>query len=383
MSDPKEFIWTDELAYEYARIYFAENTTHHLKKDPTSIEEFKKSKEPKERVEVYKIKPLGDSIVSQGYNKPPYQVYEILTTYKISEDKFPAIKQAIEKVLNPASDKVEEMEVLFVTEDGAEMREGDMYWGVNTTDFSYGRCSAIRETKSYQRKNFLLLDNALIYIDINKPKDKPEWEIMSYRWEKRIYTKNFIGEYVNGGISLPVHKLILHPENFKEIHSVKRLSDNEVFSIGDKVIHKDGTYRSKILKLLIPASIKGLMWFEFEEGQDFCKDLANFNKYYPEKEEKKVLFTTEDGVQIKEGDNYWTVSPINLLIAPYKTTPVHFWHHWSDHTFSTKEKAEEYVLLNKPCMSVNDLKLIGKHTDFRIELSISELEHLAKQKING
>lgn len=46
-------------------------------------------------------------------------------------------------------------------------------------------------------------------------------------------------------------------------------------------------------------------------------------------------------------------------------------------TFSTRELASEYVLRNKPCLSVNDI--VGKSKSSMI----SELVELAKSKING
>lgn len=76
------------------------------------------------------------------------------------------------------------------------------------------------------------------------------------------------------------------------IHSVKRLSDGEVFSVGDVVVHKtDGLINTaKILKFVIPETLTHLMWFEFMEGRDFCKDLANFNRLppQPQKEEQRI-----------------------------------------------------------------------------------------------
>lgn len=78
--------------------------------------------------------------------------------------------------------------------------------------------------------------------------------------------------------------------------------------------------------------------------------------------EPEVLFTTEDGIDVHIGDNLfllgtsnWIItnlSPINAKITtPFKgSTGVEFKY------FSTKEAAKEYVLMNKPALSVNDIK---------------------------
>ena len=63
-----------------------------------------------------------------------------------------------------------------------------------------------------------------------------------------------------------------------EILSVKQ--GDEIFNIGDVVIHNDGQYFTKIVKF-IPGPTDDQMWFYFpESGEDnYVKDLKNFRKY--------------------------------------------------------------------------------------------------------
>jgi hypothetical protein len=75
---------------------------------------------------------------------------------------------------------------------------------------------------------------------------------------------------------------------------------------------------------------------------------------------KPTLFTTQDGVEIKKGDTYWTVIVGNFseLLEIYwkpveKKVPEHgmiSMSHFNDcyHHFSTKELAEKYISENKP-----------------------------------
>lgn len=97
-----------------------------------------------------------------------------------------------------------------------------------------------------------------------------------------------------------------------------------------------------------------------------------------------VLFTTEDGVEIRQGDNYFAVQKSSFDILPC--------HHelenpekWA--TFSSKSLAEEYVLHNKPCFSyVEVTKLLKEAIEsdkcFFQTIFRSSLVKLAKSKIN-
>lgn len=65
----------------------------------------------------------------------------------------------------------------------------------------------------------------------------------------------------------------------------------------------------------------------------------------------EVLFRSEDGVDIFEGDktcwiNNWTVTNF----ADWKRN-----NNKKELHFSTKEAAEEYILMNKPQYSLNDI----------------------------
>ena len=95
------------------------------------------------------------------------------------------------------------------------------------------------------------------------------------------------------------------------------------------------------------------------------------------------MFTTEDGVDIFEGDKYFicTASLSNcinnegIVSKFFKPNPNYKY-------FSTKEKAEEYILMNKPVLSLNDiLKILPKYISLA-EARYLELEKLVKTKLN-
>ena len=133
------------------------------------------------------------------------------------------------------------------------------------------------------------------------------------------------------------------------IHSVKRLSDGEIFTVGDNIAGQ--VLSGKITDIILE---KDRIYFYVSSSRRL--QLGNFIKKV-----KQPLFTTEDGVDIFHGMYYYHVSgnfniterTANLEVDSetgnkYDLSNGHRY-------FSTKEKAEEYVLLNKPCLSLNDI----------------------------
>ena len=166
-------------------------------------------------------------------------------------------------------------------------------------------------------------------------------------------------------------------EPYWKIHSVKRLSDGEIFTIGDIVKCED--CKGKITSLEIYDNdiylngIDNKMPF----GYTLCNTLDCFE--IPQKA-KQSLFTTEDGVDIFKGDKYWKVNNYLNLSNRQKATgstsdlnPAKY--------FSTKEKAEEYILMNKPVLSLKDIeKLLCKNTS---SYFLEKFKKLVNQKYNS
>jgi len=131
--------------------------------------------------------------------------------------------------------------------------------------------------------------------------------------------------------------------NVYDIHSVKRLSDGEVFTVGDRIkVFIGHSFIKKFninnLNVLICTS---------KTGEGF--NIENL------KHIKKPLFTTEDGVDIFKNTKFWYID--NFIIKTYITRE--FSEIESSYkTFATEEKAEEYILLNTPCLSLKDISTI-------------------------
>ena len=146
-------------------------------------------------------------------------------------------------------------------------------------------------------------------------------------------------------------------EEFWNIRVVKRLSDGEVFKVGDVIKTYQYGHNHLIESITIHNridSIKHGIWINYDGG---AQHFSNTIKV------KDKLLTTEDGVDIYVGDETWTLHKNSWHLSP-KTTKNNnvSWFqsgepaHWS---FSNKEAAEAYMLNNKPCLSLNDILGMG------------------------
>lgn len=142
------------------------------------------------------------------------------------------------------------------------------------------------------------------------PTVKPDWEV-TY-----ISNKNEYGEH---------------------IFSVKRLSDNCVFTIGDKFNANAG--HELTIKRFEIDGIEMKVWSK-EHGYWLLCFINPIPKL-------KVLFTTEDGVEIFEHDHYYSLN--KDFIRSGRSNGLGWYNPQSgEKYFSTEDKRTEYILLNKP-----------------------------------
>ena len=121
------------------------------------------------------------------------------------------------------------------------------------------------------------------------------------------------------------------------IHSIKRLSDSQIFTIGDELKNNQ-----KIISIsLIDNQIRIYPQYSFY----YLKDIVKV---------RQKLFTTFDNVDIFEGDISFGVNSNFKLSEVKHINKLYIYPNVKE--FSTKEKAEEYILLNKPCLSYGDVQ---------------------------
>jgi len=128
---------------------------------------------------------------------------------------------------------------------------------------------------------------------------------------------------------------------------------------------------------------------------------SRLEKFKESKTKKPVLFTTEDGVDIEQGNpnDIWRVfitpssyeawKPIQMGIPQYINSK-------DEKYFYYKKSAEEYILMNKPCLSIADVYNLCIALQFHnrvhdradedyyavyVDLLYKRLKELAKTKI--
>ena len=166
-----------------------------------------------------------------------------------------------------------------------------------------------------------------------------------------------------------------------DIYSVKRLSDGEVFSIGDKIYfrglygnnseHKYDTIRGFDLKQ--DANL-GILYHNGLVG------LNKIEKY------REAILTTEDGINIFQGDSYYYVNKNNFYIDFVVSADKKFDSKKEDMLdFKYKENAEEWVLRHRPLLSLNDLLSVWGNDDnfdaYTYSPMFQNFKNLAKTKL--
>jgi hypothetical protein len=151
-----------------------------------------------------------------------------------------------------------------------------------------------------------------------------------------------------------------------EIYQVKRLSDDLLVTLNDLIGHRLGDATLVVDRFEINS--KGICAIDKEDKLKYFL-LKNWKKIIP------ILFTTQDGKDIYEGMEYWFVGSqwqAKWGNAEIGTGQVpHFKY------FSTKEKAEEYVLMNKPLFTTKEVIDISS----KITSTGKSITQMAKGKI--
>lgn len=213
-----------------------------------------------------------------------------------------------------------------------------------------------------------------------------DYEILSFKQTSSgwLWLASGVNQWCREGVIImpyTTNEILNHSMYY--INSVKRLSDGEIFTIGDLVFSKFWNTSGNIIKLEL---IGNNICYNIKNGnKESCSTLSNLQII------KQQLFITEDGVNIFEGDSVFRVFTNDWIIYEVSNLNIS-WKHAKvakSLIFSTREKAEEYILLNKPCLSAKDIieKLnyiegdIDDCEDYNIS-DFKELYNLVKQKLN-
>lgn len=196
-----------------------------------------------------------------------------------------------------------------------------------------------------------------------------DYEILTY------INPNIVTDVKDGNIIKPDNYAVF--KNYP-IHSVKRLSDDKVFTIGDTV----GCILNDTMFVVKEIELSGEPYLINKELHHFMP-LRNAFKPNATKTLKQPLFITEDNVPIYEGVTYWSVD-LDLWEAYDGQGFIKNEEYFDNHKiFSTEEKANDYILFNKPLFTATDIFGIIKNNYFTGKALDFYLKELAKTKLNG
>ena len=158
--------------------------------------------------------------------------------------------------------------------------------------------------------------------------------------------------------------------NYFKIHSVLRVSDGEIFTLGDNCGGKFYNNR-KITEINVEYN---KLWVHQKEGKTSLKDIYHI---------KSAIFTTEDGKDYFEHTTLPYVDIIDFKISSCYTDSVFYKNNKNTiKLFSTREKAQEYVVLNKPCLSILDVISFNEYNPTETKTSFTnKLKKLVKSKL--
>lgn len=248
----------------------------------------------------------------------------------------------------------------------------------------------------------LLTQNSKDWEEI-KEKD---YVIIAFRTtlNKLIYTLREDGKYSqDNNVGFAFGEDVLLTQGY-EILTVKRLSDGGIFTIGDKIAFANTS--GELIKIDLQETMSSHVRLFFKDGRYLTMDWVNKPKpplftttdgvdvyrcdpvyivslenakQYIKDHTKVKLFTTEDGVDIYEYDLFYRVNPdvwkITEEKAFEKRTPELVKQYSWFKFFSTRAMAEEYILMNKPLLSVKE---VFQHLNLG---NLNSLKQYAKSKL--
>jgi hypothetical protein len=160
----------------------------------------------------------------------------------------------------------------------------------------------------------------------------------------------------------------LHDE-YWNIHSVKRLSDGEVFTVGDRVkVYEHGSIKT-ITEIVVndtKSLVKEGIWIRYDYGSSHMTHAIKV---------EQPIFLTHDGKDIFAGDK---VHYVNKVILCYSfLIPISSTIFYSDINayFLTKEAAKDYIVLNSRALSLEDYEnaFTSQHGTYNIKLYLAAL----------
>jgi hypothetical protein len=227
-------------------------------------------------------------------------------------------------------------------------------------DKTFKDCYIVSETSNYHEWKVYDCEN---YPEFWEEIVEKDYEILSFynKEGNSYYNITTFGYYSEPASQRSLEFCTL----YYKINSIKRLSDSEIFAVGDKLC--DGLINDIVM------SNKDL-WL-FHNGKKPNVKLKDAIKF------KQPLFTTEDGVDIFEGDTIFGVNADWKIFSHYTDLQNKVKSWGIKPIFPTKEKAEEYILMNKKSLSINNILKVWSDLSGHAAESLSKNSTLMKYLI--
>lgn len=211
-------------------------------------------------------------------------------------------------------------------------------------------------------------------VPVESQEENEGWEILEFigyggiyklmPWKKMKYSEP---HFDRPGHQISLSWALANP-NFN-IHSVKRLSDGEVFSVGDKMgpIGDFETIKAISLRDCGYQDKRQQVWFHVDlNNMDYGCCLSAADKMT----EWKPIFVTEEGVPLfHKEDKVYSVLPKAQWEKQELTAGFLFgaiqnhggWKTWKH--FYTEEARDNYITNHKPVLSLNDIWSAGNYNE--------------------
>lgn len=180
------------------------------------------------------------------------------------------------------------------------------------------------------------------FIEESKVWEKKDgYEVLSFILNEKLFeNKDEFGKY---WCKEGTYAYFIEVFDYSKINSIKRLSDGEIFSMGDRV--KSTKY-----------TLTGTIWEIKIVNNDLCFSYFNSDiKGYLEDilKVKKPILVTEDGEELFGGESIYGVTDDFQLCYTSITTKENVQR---CRVFTKKENAETFIKENKPQYSLNDIR---------------------------
>jgi hypothetical protein len=165
-------------------------------------------------------------------------------------------------------------------------------------------------------------------------------------------------------------------DSYWTIYSVKRLSDGEVFTVGDRIKVRNHGSSKRLDEIVIKndqSSFREGIWFYYSMG---CSHFENTIKV------KSPIFLTHDGKDIFEGDTVWFVNKNNHYFDYIIVSKETNFSSERRAYFLTREEAEYYIIVNTKALSIEEFWEFTSKPGSNV-VKQKALKELVKERLNS